>query len=163
MAELCALQGCNWGAGWDCGLIWGSTGQGSTSNLTWWRAASSSSWVSCWGLQFLLLAGGCFQPFATWPLPQAAHNIATSFKASRGDRVLSQEKEMLVMRERASLGCLPWPRASGNQGRDADNTSHLRFSSPIFLPFHPVLEEAGPAAQRTGNERTRSRSWNVKP
>lgn len=50
--------------------------------------------------RFLLTVSlGCPQP-----LPQAAHNVATSSKASRRKRVLSQEKEKLVLRERASLG-----------------------------------------------------------
>ena len=78
--------------------------------------------VSC-----LLLTGSCPRLIVKLPSPQAAHNIATSFKANRGKSVFSHEKEMFVMRERVGLECLPRPRAFGNQGRDADNSSQLRF------------------------------------
>ena len=53
--------------------------------------------VSC-----LLLTGSCPQLVATRPFPQAAHNIATSFKANKGKSIFSRERNVCYERKSQS-------------------------------------------------------------
>ena len=54
--------------------------------------------VSC-----LLLTGSCPRIIATWPSPQAAHVIATSFKANRGKSVFSTKKKCVLWEKESVL------------------------------------------------------------